>query len=60
MKQLHLFPPQGTPTLPLPDDVRSQARFLLAELIIAALEPVADQPTICEGDRNEPDPKNPS
>jgi hypothetical protein len=60
MKQLHLFPPPGTPTLPLPDDVRTQARLLLAELLVAALEPAADQPTSREGDSDEPDPENPS
>jgi hypothetical protein len=60
MKQLHLFPPPGTPTLVLPDDARMQARRLLAELLAAALEPVADQPNSREGDSDESDPKNPS
>jgi hypothetical protein len=60
MKQLRLFPPPGTPTLPLPDDVRTQAQRLLAELLAAALEPAADQTTTREGDSDERDRKNPS
>jgi hypothetical protein len=60
MKQRHLFPPAGTPALPLPEPVRTHARRLLAELLAAALEPVADQPESRQGDSDEPDPENPS
>ena len=35
MIQLQLFPPQASPSAPLPSKVRSEAKSLLASLLIA-------------------------
>jgi hypothetical protein len=35
MNQLQLFPAQATPSAPLPSKVRSEAKSLLASLLIA-------------------------
>jgi hypothetical protein len=38
MVQLQLFPPPATPGAPLPSKVRSEAKDLLASLLIAVTE----------------------
>ena len=38
MQQMNLFPPLGTPTQPLPEDVLTAARQQLAELIAQVLK----------------------
>jgi hypothetical protein len=60
MKQLRLFPAPGTLTQPWPDDVQTQARQLLAELLAAVLETATEQSTSREGESHEQDPENPS
>ena len=59
MPQLRLFPPPGGLGTPLPEEVRSKARELLAELLAVVLgEIVARQPTHI-GERNEQDSTEP-
>jgi hypothetical protein len=59
MKQLNLFPPPGTLTQPLPDDIRTHARQLLAELLATVLETAAESISR-EGESYEQDPENAS
>ena len=44
MVQLLLFPPPATPVAPLPSKVRSEAKHLLASLLIAVTEAKKRQP----------------
>ena len=44
MMQLLLFPPPATPGAPLPGKVRSEAKNLLASLLIAVTEGKKRQP----------------
>jgi hypothetical protein len=37
MTQLHLFPPAGGPSTPLPDKTRSEVTNLVASLLIAVI-----------------------
>ena len=60
MKQLNLFPPPGALTQPLPDDLRVQARHLLAELLVAVLGTAAEEPIRSDGESHEQDPANAS
>jgi len=60
MKQLQLFPPPGIRIQPLPEDQRTLARRLLADLLVAAVETAAPPPTGRPGESHEQDPKNPS
>ncbi len=52
MIQLHLFPPPATPDKPLPDEVRGQARDLVAELLIAVIVARSEKQPTREGDSN--------
>ena len=44
MIQLHLFPPPANPSAPLPSKVRSEAKDLVASLLIAVTEAKKRQP----------------
>ena len=52
MSQMHLFPPPGTPTQPLPPEAQIQVRQLLAELLAAVLATAAAEPTSREGEHD--------
>lgn len=60
MTQLSLFPLPGALTQPLPDEVQTQARQLLAALLTVVLETAAMDPTSRAGENHEQDPKTPS
>lgn len=44
MMQLQLFPPPASPSAPLPSNVRSEAKTLLASLLIAVAGAKKPQP----------------
>jgi hypothetical protein len=53
MPQLNLFPPPGAMTQPLPHEVQTQVRQLLAELLAAVLVTTAENPSNREGKNHE-------
>lgn len=55
MQQMTLFPPLGTPTQPLPEDVETAACQQLAELLTKILESAAANRTNSEGTSHEQD-----
>ena len=60
MQQPSLFPSPATPTQPLPKDVQTQARELLAELVANVVKAVAEAHTNSERTSHEQDSKKPS
>jgi hypothetical protein len=60
MQQLSLFPSPATPPQPLPTDVQTQARELLAELVANVVKAVAEARPNTERTSHEQDPKKPS
>jgi hypothetical protein len=56
MQQMNLFPPLGTPTQPLPEEVQAAACQQLAELLCRVLETAAVERNFPERTSHEQDP----
>ena len=60
MQQPSLFPSPATPTQPLPQDVKTQARERLAELVANVVKAMPEARTNSERTSHEQGPKKPS
>ena len=60
MQQTNLFPPPGALTQPLPQEVQTATRQLLAALLTAVLTTVGEETTNHEGKQHEQDPQRTS
>jgi hypothetical protein len=60
MQQTNLFPPPGALTQPLPHEIQTVARHLLAELLTAVLITGGEEATNHEGKQHEQDPQRAS